>query len=58
MNPRTKYIALKYHHFRSFMQKSKTELLWIKSEQQIADIFTKPLKEMQFEYLRGLLCGW
>ena len=45
MNPRTKYISLKYHHFRSFVASTGMELLPIRADDQIADIFTKPLPD-------------
>jgi len=48
MRPCTKHIALKYHHF----------INPIDTHKQTADIFTKPLDEKQFVYLRKKLCGW
>ena len=58
--PRTKHIALKYHHFRSFVQgpKPKIRIAYVHTESQEADIFTKPVKEDLFPRLRGLLLGW
>ena len=41
-SPITKHIALKYHHFRRFVK----------------DIFTNPLDEAPFYYLRNKLLGW
>ena len=45
VRPRTKHINVKYSHFAQFMKKHHDvmQILWIKSEDQIADIFTKPL---------------
>jgi hypothetical protein len=56
--PRTKHIALKYHHFRSFVDKGLIRISHIGTAEQIADIFTKPLDHNPFEYLRKKLCGW
>ena len=56
--PRTKHIAVKYHHFR---QHVKNGLLLIKSidtKEQLADIFTKGIPRVQFEYLRSKIQGW
>ena len=56
--PRTKHIALKYHHFRRFVSNGTLDIKPIDTAEQIADIFTKPLPERQFVYLRKKLCGW
>lgn len=58
MRPRTKHIALKYHHFRIFVTQGKIDVLPIDTSQQIADIFTKPLSRDLFERLRHMLNGW
>ena len=61
--PRTKHIAIKYHHFRSRVQctynpEGDIRIRWIESKKQLADIFTKPLDDPTFFNLRKLLCGW
>jgi len=58
--PRTKHIALKYHHFSSFVQgpDPKIRINYIHTEEQEADIFTKPVKADLFPKLRYLLMGW
>ena len=58
MRPRTKHIALKYHHFRYHVQEGKIDIQPIDTCQQQADIFTKPLSRELFESLRQMLCGW
>ena len=55
--PRPKHIALKYHHFRQYVGKSVL-IHPINTKEQVADIFTKPLDEPTFVYLRKKLCGW
>ena len=57
-SPRTKHIALKYHHFRAAVDAGKIKIFHIATDQQLADIFTKPLKVDQFTYLRKQLIGW
>lgn len=56
-SPRTKHIAIKYHHFRRHVNKSVT-LHSIDTNEQIADAWTIPLEQPQFEYLRKKYCGW
>ena len=56
--PRTKHIALKYHHFRQFVANKIILMNPIDTLEQVADIFTKPLADSKFVYLRKKLCGW
>ena len=56
--PRTKHISLKYHHFRSFVKKREITIHSINTKEQPADIFTKPLEESTFCYLRREISGW
>ena len=58
MRPRTKHIALKYHHFRSFVQDKTVSIQYVETSLQIADIFTKALNDSQFTNLRVMLMGW
>lgn len=56
--PRTKHIALKYHHFRQFVRNKTIVINPIDTKEQIADIFTKPLEIHSFKHLRMKLLGW
>lgn len=59
MSPRNKYLALKYHFFRSEIGEKKGIVAkYINTKEQKADIFTKGLPEAQFECIRKLLIGW
>ena len=58
MKPRTKHINLKYHHFKTAVNKGMIMLEKVATEEQIADIGTKPLEPKVFEYLRKKLVGW
>ena len=58
MRPRTKHIAIKYHHFRKGVIDGLYEILPIDTAEQTADIFTKGLTEDKFVYLRKKLNGW
>ena len=57
IRPRTKHIALKYHHFRSFVRDKKVSIQYVETKLQIADIFTKALNDTQFAALRSRLIG-
>ena len=56
--PRTKHIALKYHHFRQFVSNGTVIIKPIDTLEQTADVLTKPLDGVKFAYLRKKLCGW
>ena len=56
--PRTKHIAIKYHHFRERVQNGTIKIKPIDTNEQIADQFTKGLQAGTFQYLRGKLLGW
>ena len=59
MTPRTKHIAVKYHHFRTSIGEDKGILLVkIDTDIQKADIFTKGLPTEKHRDLRKLLMGW
>jgi hypothetical protein len=58
MTPRTKHIALKYHHFRSFVSNGSIDIEHIGTSEQTADLLTKPLTTEIFLYLRKKLIGW
>ena len=52
---RAKYIEIKHHFIRDHVQKGTIDLQFISTHEQLADIFTKPLVEEYFNYLRELL---
>jgi hypothetical protein len=59
MSPRNKYLALKYHFFRSHIGEDKGIVaVYIPTKEQHADIFTKGLPPAQFAVIRKLLMGW
>ena len=57
-SPRTKHIALKYHHFRSFVNSKQIEIKYVNTHDQLADALTKPLDAETFLRLRKMLIGW
>jgi hypothetical protein len=58
IRPRTKHINLKYHHFREHVKNGMITIQEVSTEQQIADIFTKPLNESLFIKHRRRITGW
>nr|GEX35581.1 copia protein [Tanacetum cinerariifolium] len=49
---RTKHIEIRHHFLRDNIQKGNISIEKVASENNIADIFTKPLKREVFNYLR------
>jgi len=58
MRPRTKNLNIKYHHFREEVRKGTVSIYYTWVEDQIADIFTKPLPETSFIKFREKIMGW
>lgn len=55
MHGRCKHIDVRYHFLRDLTKDGIVELVHYNSENQIADIFTKPLKMESFYKLRAML---
>lgn len=49
----SKHIETRYHFIRDKVSKGKVKLLYCKSEDNLADLLTKPLKKNRFEDLRN-----
>jgi hypothetical protein len=58
MRPRTKHMNLKYHHFRESVEDGTVSIHQISTEEQTADILTKPLGIDLFEKFRKKMMGW
>jgi hypothetical protein len=52
---RTKHIDIKHHFLRDHEAKGDIELFHVTTKNQLADIFTKPLDETRFCFLRSEL---
>lgn len=55
LHGRSKHIDVKYHFLRDLTKDAKISLVYCRSEEQVADMFTKPLKLVSFLKLRDLL---
>jgi hypothetical protein len=58
MRPRTKHINIKYHHFREHVRLGLVTVESVKTDAQVADIFTKPLPLVPFKRHRLKLQLW
>jgi hypothetical protein len=52
---RTKHIDIRYHFLRDHQQKGDIEIAYVNTQNQLVDIFTKPLDEKTFSKLRNEL---
>ncbi|KAL5768203.1 hypothetical protein ACOSQ2_014986 [Xanthoceras sorbifolium] len=52
---RTKHINVKFHAIREAQRNSEVKMIHCRSEEQVADIFTKALASGQFNVLRAKL---
>lgn len=50
---RTKYIGVKYHFLRDYVNKEIFNLVYVPSEKNIADLLTKPLNSVKIKSLRN-----
>jgi len=55
MHRRTKHIDVRYHYLRDLCNEEIMKLVFVGTNDQIADIMTKPIKLDQFVKLRNLL---
>ena len=58
MRPRTKHMNIKYHHFRSAVEEGIVSIHKIDTEDQMADVLTKPLAVRLFIKFRMMFLGW
>nr|GEU88686.1 copia protein [Tanacetum cinerariifolium] len=54
---RTKHIAVRYHFIKEHVEKGTIELYFVKTDYQLADLFTKALPVDRFNYLVRCLAG-
>ena len=52
---KAKHIPIKYHYLRELVANKKIILEYIPTQEQVADLFTKPLNRDVFEHLRQKL---
>ena len=52
---KSKHIEIKCHFIQDMVQKGAVELQYISTDEQIADILTKSLSRVKYEYIRDSL---
>jgi hypothetical protein len=52
---RTKHIAIRHYYIRDCIDDGSVKLVWVRSEDQLADILTKPLTPATFTSIRDRL---
>ena len=52
---RSKHMEIRYHYVRDRVQRRAVILLYIPTNEQTADVLTKPLSKTKFEYFRDKL---
>ena len=55
---RTKHIDIRYHYIREAVENSDINMQYIPTNENIADIFTKPLAKAKFEHFTEKLGLW
>jgi hypothetical protein len=52
---KTKYIEIQYHYIHDMVQRGVVKLQYVGTNEQVADVLTKPLSRVKFEYFRNKL---
>jgi hypothetical protein len=54
-NGRSKHIEIRYHHIKDLIVKGRIDVEYVAGEDNVADVFTKPLGVSRYCYLKSLL---
>jgi hypothetical protein len=52
---KSKHIEIRYHYIRDMVQRGVVRLQYVGTNEQVADVLTKPLSCVKFEYFRDKL---
>ena len=55
---RSKHIAIRYHFIRECIKRGEIQVRWCAGQDNVADMFTKPLGRVQFQRHCGRLLGY
>ena len=56
LHSKAKHIEIKYYFIRDYIHKGILNLIFVKTDHQWADIFTKPLSEDRFNFILKNIC--
>ena len=48
---KSKHIEIQYFYIRDVVQKGAIKLHYVSTDEQVADVLTKPLSRVKFEYI-------
>jgi KUP system potassium uptake protein len=54
---RSKHIDVKYHFIRTEVKNGRVRLMYVPSQENVADIFTKPVGKIKFKVFAEILFG-
>jgi hypothetical protein len=49
---RSKHIEIQYHYIRDMVRRGALKLQYVSTDEQVADVLTKPLSRVKFEHFR------
>jgi hypothetical protein len=52
---KSKHIEIQYHYIHDMVQRGVVKLQYVDTDEQVADVLTKPLSRVKFEYFRDKL---
>ena len=52
---KSKHIEIQYFYIRDMVQKGAIKLQYVSTDEQVADVLTKPLSQVKFEHFRDKL---
>ena len=52
---KSKHIEIKYQYIHDMVEKGVVKLQYVATNEQVADVLTKPLSNVKFEYFRDKL---
>ena len=55
IDDRSKHIEIRYHYIRDMVQRGALKLLYVSTDEQVANVLTKPLSRVKFEHFRDKL---
>jgi hypothetical protein len=55
LHDKSKHIEIRYHYIRDMVQRGAIKLQYVSTDEQVADVLTKPLSRVKFEDFRDKL---